>query len=124
MNKRLKRERELIDNTSSELLYNPKIIHNFRTKPLVAQCVKILDYVYPSIANAAQMLGESSRNIRQKLDNPRNQEYQRLEYHRHIYFDEYEVKIDEQHFKSTRAVVDSGLAKTTRQVRDRCRSIK
>jgi hypothetical protein len=32
--------------------------------------------------------------------------------------------VDGQYFKSTSAVVEAGLAKTTRQVRDRCRSAK
>lgn len=32
--------------------------------------------------------------------------------------------IDDQYFSSTCSVVEAGLAKTTRQVRDRCRSAK
>jgi len=59
-----------------------------------------------------------------KFDDPLNQNYERLKYSRHTYFDEYEVKVDGQHFRSTRAVVEAGLAQTTRQVRDRCRSVK
>ncbi len=59
-----------------------------------------------------------------KLDDPLNCDYERIEYHRNIYFDEYEVIVDGQYFKSTSLVVSAGLAKTTRQVRDRCRSVK
>ena len=59
-----------------------------------------------------------------KLDDPSNRYYERLDYHRHSYFDKYEVVIDGRVFQSTRDVVNAGLAKTTRQVRDRCRSRK
>lgn len=86
--------------------------------------VKIHRIIYSSIAEASRILEESSRTIRRKLDDSLNFEYERLEYHRHIYFDEYEVEIDGQYYKSTSSVVEAGLAKTTRQVRDRCRSAK
>lgn len=125
LKKRLKLEKKLIDNTPLDLLYNPKKdIHNFRKAPRIAQRVKIHDQQYYSIAEASRCLNKSSRNIRMKLDDPSNNHYERLDYHRHSYFDEYEVMIDDQYFKSTRDVVNIGLAKTTRQVRDRCRSHK
>ena len=124
LNKRLKLEKKWIDNTPPNLLYNSKKPHNFQFKPRVAQSVKIHGQSYPSIAEASRILGESSRNIRRKLDDPSNREYERIEYYRHIYFDEYEVMVEGQYFKSTCSVVEAGLAKTTRQVRDRCRSAK
>lgn len=125
LSKRLKLENKFIDSTSKDLLYNPKNhLHNFQLKPRVAQRVKILGSFYPSIAQAARIIGKSSRNIRMKLDDPSNLDYERLEYHWHIDFDEYAVNIDGQYLKSTRSVVEAGLAKTTRQVRDRCRSVK
>ena len=106
-------------------MYNPKNpVYIFQTKPRTAQRVKISGAVYPSIAEAARVLGESSRNIRLKLDDDQNANYERLEYDRHTYWDEYAVKIEHQYFRSTAAVIKAGLAKTTRQVRDRCRSAK
>lgn len=63
LNKRLKLENQWIDNTPSNLLYNPKKTYNFQTKPRIAQSVKILGYTYPSIAEASRTLGQSSRNI-------------------------------------------------------------
>jgi hypothetical protein len=39
-------------------------------------------------------------------------------------FDKYEGFSDDPFFKSTQAVVAVGVAKTTRQVRDRCKSNK
>nr|YP_009367890.1 putative GIY-YIG homing endonuclease [Hazenia capsulata]ARK14897.1 putative GIY-YIG homing endonuclease [Hazenia capsulata] len=124
LNKRLKLENKWIENTPSNNLYNPKKTHNFKTKPRIAQQVKTLGYIYPSIAEASRTIGKSSRNIRMKLDDPLNCDYERIEYHRNKYFDEYEVIVDGQYFKSTSLVVSAGLAKTTRQVRDRCRSVK
>lgn len=125
LTERLKLEQKYIENTPSNLLYNQKNTpHIFQMKPRVAQRVKILGEIYPSIAQAARVLRKSPRAIRMKLDDPSNFDYERLEYHRHIYFDEYSVKIDGQYFPSTRSVVEAGLAKTTRQVRDRCRSVK
>jgi hypothetical protein len=124
LSKRLKLEKKCIESALPSLLYNNKNQHNFKTQPRVAQRVKILNCFYPSIAEAARVLGKSSRNIRMKLDDPSNLDYERLEYHRNIYFDEYAVKIDGKSFCSTRSVVEAGLAKTTRQVRDRCRSVK
>lgn len=56
----------------------------------IAQRVNILGSLYPSIAQAARVLGKSSRSIRMKLDDPLNMDYTRLEYSRHVYFDEYE----------------------------------
>ena len=124
-NKRLKIETKWIQSTKAALLYNPKTPkYIFKTKPRVAQRVQIFDEVYPSIAQAARVLGKSSRNIRLKLDDDLNQNYVRLEYHRHIYFDEYAVRIEGKDFRSTAAVVEAGLAKTTRQVRDRCCRLK
>jgi group I intron endonuclease len=49
LNKRLKLENQWIDNTPSNLLYNPKKTHNFQTKPRIAQSVKILGYTYTSV---------------------------------------------------------------------------
>lgn len=125
LTERLKLKQKFIENTPSNLLYNQKDNKNtFQTKPRIAQRVKILNCFYQSIAEAARVLGKSYRAIRMKLDDPSNLDYERLEYNRHIYFDEYEVKIDGQYFQSTRSVVEAGLAKTTRQVRDRCRAVK
>nr|AOC61489.1 putative site-specific DNA endonuclease [Rhexinema sarcinoideum] len=122
---RLKLEKNLIEKTPSNLLYNPKNTpHNFQKKPRIAQRVKIHATIYSSIAEASRILKKSSRTIRLKLDDPLNFEYERLEYHRHIYFDEYAVEVDGQFYSSTNSVVEAGLAKTTRQVRDRCRSAK
>ena len=70
------------------------------------------------------MLNQSKRNIRFKLNDQTNNNYQRLEYHQNTYFDTYKVKIRSTIFESTQAVVKIGLAKNTRQVRDRCRSKK
>ena len=124
LNKRLKLEKKEIEKISSNLLYNSKKLHNFKMKPRIAQQVNILGCSYPSIAEASRILGKSSRNIRRKLDDSSNRDYERIKFHWHIYFDEYEVMVDGQYFKSTCSVVEAGLAKTTRQVRDRCRSAK
>lgn len=121
---RLKLEKRCIDNTPLNLLYNPTKPHNFQTKPRIAQRIKILGELYSSIAEASRILGKSSRSIRVKLDDPLNGDYERLGYYRHMFFDEYQVMVDGQYFKSTSAVVEAGKAKTTRQVRDRCRSAK
>lgn len=61
--------------------------------------------------------------IRMKVDDVSNLHFERLNYHRHTYFDEYKVEMDGQFFQSTRAFVSAGLAKTTTQVRNRCCSI-
>lgn len=125
LNVRLKLEKKLIEETPLNFLYNPKnSLHNFQKKPRTALSVKIHGTVYSSIAEASRILKKSSRTIRIKLNDPLNSEYEKLEYHRHIYFDEYEVEIDGHYYNSTSSVVEAGLAKTTRQVRDRCRSDK
>nr|YP_010530093.1 hypothetical protein OOC95_pgp075 [Ulva torta]UXW92191.1 hypothetical protein [Ulva torta] len=122
--KRLKLEKKYIENTIKEQLYNTIKIHNFKTQPRIAQRVKIHDIIYPSIREASRQIKESTRNIGLKLDDISNKNYERLDYHKNIYFDTYKVKIDNKIFKSTRHVVNAGLAKTTKQVRDRCRSKK
>ena len=124
LKKRLQFEKKYITNTLKELLYNPLTIHNFKTQPRVVQRVKINNTIYPSIKEASRQLQESTRNIGIKLNDIANQDYQRLDYHKTIYFDIYKVKIDNQIFESTSSVVTAGLAKTTRQVRDRGRSQK
>jgi len=124
LKKRLQIEKKYIDSTPKELLYNISKIHNFKIKPRIAQRIKVQGIIFPSIKEASRILKQSTRNIGLKLDDASNTNYKRLDYHRHIYFDTYEVQIANQHFKSTRAVVDAGLAVTTRQVRDRCRSKK
>ena len=124
LNKRLKLERELINNTPFNFLYNSNKTNHFQIKPRIAQRVKVFGLLYPSIAEASRTLGESSRNICRKLDDPLNSNFERLEYHRNSYFDEYEVIVNGQYFSSTSLVIAAGLAKTTRQVRDRCRSAK
>ena len=103
-------------------LYNPIKIHNFKTQPRVAQRIKIHAIIYPSIRQASRQIKESTRNIGLKLNDISNKDYQRLDSHKNIYFDTYKVKIDDKFFESTRSVVNTGLAKTTRQVRDRCKS--
>ena len=124
LKKRLQLEKKYIKNTLKELLYNPIQIHNFKTQPRIAQRIKIHDIIYPSIREASRQIKESTRNIGLKLDNLSNKDYQRLDYHKNVYFDTYKVKIDNKHFESTRSVVNAGLAKTTKQVRERCRSKK
>ena len=122
LKKRLKLEKKYIENTKKEQLYNTIKIHNFKTQPRVAQRVKIHDIIYPSIREASRQIKESTRNIGIKLDDISNKNYKRLDYHKNIYFDTYKVNIDNKIFESTRCVVNAGLAKTTKQVRDRCRS--
>ena len=121
LNKRLELEKKYITNTVKDILYNPLTIHNFKTQPRLAQRVKIHNTIYPSIREASRQLQEFTRNIGIKLNNSTNQDYQRLDYHKNIYFDIYKVKICNQIFESTSSVVTAGLAKTTRQVRDRAR---
>jgi predicted GIY-YIG superfamily endonuclease len=120
--KRLQLEKKYIKNTLETLLYNPIKKHNFKTNPRVAQRIKIHDIIYPSIREASRQINESTRNIGLKLNDISNTNYQRLDYHKNIYFDTYKVKINDNIFESTRSVVNAGLAKTTRQVRDRCKS--
>lgn len=122
--KRLFLEKTLIEQTPHHLLYNENSISNFRLKPRIAQKVKIHGIIYKSIAEAVRLLKQSSRTIRNKLDNPSNFNYERLESYSHTHFDQYEVFINDQYFKSTRCVVKKKLAKTTRQVRERCKSKK
>lgn len=124
-NKRLKIEKDLILNAAEGSLYNPvNQNRTFNYQPRVAQQVQIDNVVYPSIAEAARQLNQSSRTLRKKLDDPVNQSYQRLYFQRHSYFDEYQVIITGKIYPTTSKVVEYGLAKTTRQVRDRCRSKK
>lgn len=124
LKKRLKLEKQYITTTAKEFIYNPIKIHNFKTKPRVALRIKIHDIIYPSIKEASRKTNQSPRNIGLKLNDALNINYQRLDYHKPVYFDIYEVNIGNNKFESTRAVVEAGLAKTTRQVRDRCRSKK
>ena len=77
-----------------------------------------------SIKDASKKLHMSTRNIGRKLDDISNTDYERLDYHKNHYFDTYEVKIGSTYFDSTRSVVNEGLAKSTRRIRDRCRSKK
>lgn len=121
---RLKLEKNFLQTAKTENLYNPLQIHNFTTKPRLAQRVKIHGKIYSSINEASRILNQSPRNIGLKLNDESNKSFQRLEYHKHIYFDTYKVKIGVTIFESTRAVVEDGLAENTRQVRDRCRSKK
>lgn len=121
---RLQLEKRAIQKIKQKSLYNPIQTHNFKTKPRVAQRVKINGIIYSSISEASRMLNQSKRNIRFKLNDQTNNNYQRLEYHQNTYFDTYKVKIRSTIFESTQAVVKIGLAKNTRQVRDRCRSKK
>lgn len=120
LSKRLQLEKDYIKNTKKRFLYNNVRVHNFKTEPRVAQRVKIYDTIYMSIRDASRKLNMSTRNIGLKLNDISNTDYKRLDYHKNSYFDTYEVKIGSTYFDSTRTVVDKGLAKTTRQVRDRC----
>jgi group I intron endonuclease len=124
LKKRLQLEKQHIENTLEELLYNPIRIHNFKNQPRVAQRIKIHDIIYPSIREASRKIKQSPRNIGIKLNDTSNKDYQRLDYHNNFYFDTYKVKINNQIFESTSSVVDAGLAKTTKQVRDRCKTKK
>lgn len=124
LKKRLQLKRKYIKNTLKEQLYNPIQIHNFKTQPRVAQRIKIHDIIYPSIRETFRQIQESTRNIGIKLNDISNKDYQRLDYHKNVYFDTYKVKIDNKIFESTRSVVNAGLAKTTKQVRERYRSKK
>jgi hypothetical protein len=122
--KRLKLEKSLLQKAKTKCLYNPIQTHNFKLKPRVAQRVKIHGKIYISISEASRILNQSKRNIGLKLNDRSNINYQRLNYHQNTYFDTYKVKVKDTIFESTRAVVEVGLAKNTRQVRDRCRSKK
>ena len=124
LKKRLELEKNFISTINKKVLYNPIKIHNFKTKPRVAQRVKIDEKIYSSISEASRILNQSPRSIGVKLNDELNKNYQRLNYHKHVYFDTYKVKVGLILFESTRAVVEAGLAKNTRQVRDRCRSKK
>lgn len=124
LKKRLQLEKKYIKNTLKEQLYNPIKIHNFKLQPRVAQRIKIHNIIYPSIREASRQIQESTRNIGIKLDDISNRDYQRLNYHKNVYFDTYKVEINNKIFESTRSVVDAGFAKTTKQVRERCRSKK
>ena len=126
LSKRLQLEKDYIKNTKKEFLYNSVTIHNFKMLPRVAQRIKIQNTIYMSIKDASRKLGMSTRNIGRKLDDISNIDYERLNYHKNSYFDTYEVKIGSIYFDSTHAVVNEGAegAKSTRQVRDRCRSKK
>ena len=125
LQQRLKEETTLIENTFEKKLYNPKnSTPIFKYKPRIAQKIQINGILYPSIAEASRQLNRSSRTIRKYLDDPRNQNYKRLELQRHSYFDEYQVIIEGIFYPTTNFAVQQGLAKTTRQVRDRCRSRK
>lgn len=124
LKKRLQLEKQYIDATPKELIYNPIKIHNFKTQPRIAQRIEVHGVIYSSIKEASRILKQSPRNIGIKLNDSLNPHYKRLDYYAHDFFNIYEVKIDNIKFKSTRAVVDAGHAKTTRQVRDRCRSKK
>lgn len=123
---RLKLEKQLINDSEKNFLYNKKTVDpNFmKLTQRVAQRVKINNTINDSISQAARHLKKSSRSIRQSLADPTKKNFERLNEYRHSMFDKYEVFIDDQFFKSTQAVVAVGLAKTTRQVRDRCKSNK
>ena len=121
--KRLKLEDELLLNPSGQNLYNPKDqSQSFKHKPRISQKIQIDDTVYRSIAEASRLLNRSSRSIRQYLDDPTKSNYKRVELYRPSYLDEYSIIIDGHFFATTSCVVENGLAETTRQVRDRCRS--
>lgn len=125
LSKRLKIEKDFILNAAEKSLYNPvNQTRRFNYQPRVAQQIQIDDIVYPSIAEAARQVNQSSRTIRKKLDNPINKNYQRLHVQRNSYFDEYQVIIAGKIYPTTSNVVECRLAETTRQVRDRCRSKK
>lgn len=125
LQQRLKYENTMIKNTAEKYLYNPKAqTQIFKYQPRIAQKIQIDEIVYPSIAEASRQLNRSSRILRKYLDDPIKQNYKRLDFHRHNYFDEYQVIIEGKLYSTTHSVVKKGLAKTTRQVRDRGRSKK
>ena len=122
--KRLKIEKNLITSTAEKHLYNPLSYQTFQYQPRIKHQIQIHKVYYESIADAARQLNQSSRTIRAKLDDPRISAYQRIKSHRPIYLDEYQVIINGKFYSTTSNVVKSRLAKTTRQVRDRCRTKK
>ena len=124
LTKRLQIEKYLIETTAKTNLYNSESSPIFYYQPRIAQQIQIAKVSYASIADAARKSNQSSRTIRSKLDDPANLTYQRIKIHRHSYFDEYQVIIEGKVYPTTSNVVKSGLAKTTRQVRDRCRTQK
>lgn len=120
--KRLELEKEAIIQyygTNQEfLLYNSKKPTGFNLNARIAQKVQIHEQVFPSIMAAVLNTRESKTSIIRKLNDPTNLSYVRLD---QINLRK-RVHIDNSIYESTSEVVTAGLAKTTSQVRQRCRS--
>jgi len=121
--KRLLIEQTFIKKKISKNLYNVVKPHNF-TKRATRHRVAINNKIYDSISEASRQLNLDVRTLRRRLDDPTNQNYQRLEVIQVTNFNHYEVLINDKHFYSTSDVVKANLAKSTKQVRERCRSKK
>lgn len=121
--KRLELEKDAIIQhygTNSEvLLYNSKKPTGFNLNARIAQRIQIHGQVFPSIMAAVRNTRESKTSIIRKLNDPTNLSYVRLD---QINLGKYQVHIDNSIYESTSEVVTAGLAKTTSQVRRRCRS--
>ena len=104
---------------SLDNLYNDLKPVGLNLKARIAQRVQIRDSIYPSITVAVQKTGESKTSIIRKLNDPGNLLYVRL---KTVDLNKYHVQINDQIYKSTQEVVEKGLARTTREVRQRCRS--
>lgn len=117
--KRLKLEKLELKKYSSNSLYNDLKPVGSNLKTRVAQQVQIRGYSYPSITSAVKKTGESKTSIIRKLDDPSNLFYVRL---KKIDLDKYYVQINNKIYRSTREVVENGLAQTTREVRQKCGS--
>lgn len=120
---RLNIEQIFIKKTLLKNLYNAMKPHNF-TQRATRHCVNINNKTYNSISDASRQLNLAVLTLRKKLDDPTNQNYYRLEIIQVTNFDRYEVLINGKHFNSTSDVVKASLAKSTKQVRERCRSKK
>ena len=117
--KRLHLEAIELKKHSLDNLYNDLKPVGSNLKARIAQRVQIRDSIYPSITGAVQKTGESKTSIIRKLNDPGNLLYVRL---KTVDLTKYHVQIHDQIYKSTQEVVEKGLAKTTREVRQRCRS--
>ena len=117
--KRLHLETIELKKYSLDNLYNDLKPVGLNLKARIAQQVQIRDSLYPSITVAVQKTGESKTSIIRKLNDPGNLLYVRV---KTVDLNKYHVQINDQIYKSTQEVVEKGLARTTREVRQRCRS--
>lgn len=119
--KRFKLEREIISKFSEKKCYNSINTGFQKNKPVLAQQILINGVFYSSIRKAAELTNLSKSTIIRNLNDSKNLKYVRLK-KEIVNYRKYIFLINGIEYLSTKQVIESRLATSDNQIRERCHS--